>query len=106
MRRGVIESQGSKGFWVRVTDLKVLPNDAASFEPSQAPLSGEERKREKQVGASEFSNEACPSRRPQTSAARVCLLSDSARRGVLESHVKGSCWAVRFADPEPQYPSD
>ena len=27
-----------------MTDLKVLPSDDASFEPSQAPLSGKEKK--------------------------------------------------------------
>ena len=52
-RRGVLESQGSKGFWavrftdksrnIHVTDLKLLSSDAASFEPSQAPLSTRER---------------------------------------------------------------
>ena len=58
-RRGIIESQGSRGWWavrfadksrnIRVTDLKLLPSDDASFEPSQAPLST----REKEASASE-----------------------------------------------------
>ena len=53
-RRGVLESQGKRGCWavrfadrtrnIRVIDLKVLPSDAASFEPSQAPLSRKERR--------------------------------------------------------------
>ena len=53
-RRGVIESQANKGGWlvvrfadksrsIRGSDLRVLPSDAASFELSQAPLSGAER---------------------------------------------------------------
>ena len=46
--RGVLESHGNGGCWavrfadkssnIRATDLKLLPSDAASFEPSQAPL--------------------------------------------------------------------
>jgi len=66
MLRGVIESRvGRTSWWAvrfadksqnfRVTDLKVLPSDAASFEPSQAPQSGKERQREKQVSAAESS---------------------------------------------------
>ena len=52
-RRGVLESQGERGYWavkfadkshnIRVTDLKLLPSDTVSFEPSQAPLGWEER---------------------------------------------------------------
>jgi len=52
-RRGVIESQGKHGWWavrfadktrsIRASDLKVLPADTASFQPSQAPLSTVER---------------------------------------------------------------
>ena len=49
-RCGVLESQVAYGsFWavrfadrsrnIRVVDLTLLPSDAASFEPSQAPLS-------------------------------------------------------------------
>jgi len=48
-QRGVVESQGKSSWWAvrfadksrsyRVADLKLLPTDAASFEPSQAPLS-------------------------------------------------------------------
>ena len=65
-QRGVLDSQGYKGFWavrfadnsrrIHVADLKLLPSDAASFEPSQAPLSKEERQREKRMSADEFSN--------------------------------------------------
>ena len=55
LRRGVIESLCSNGnFWavrfadksrnIRATDLKLLPSDAASSEPSQAPLSSKEIK--------------------------------------------------------------
>jgi len=54
-RRGVLESQAKNGGWtvrfadrsrnIRVADLKVLPSDAASFEPSQAPMSVKERLR-------------------------------------------------------------
>ena len=63
-RRGVIESQANKYWAVRFADnsrnihmahLKVLPSDAASFEPSQAPLGKEERKREKRASAAETS---------------------------------------------------
>ena len=64
-RRGVIESQGKSGNWtvrfadkscnIRATDLKLLPSDAASFEPSQAPLSADERQRLKQASAAESS---------------------------------------------------
>ena len=64
-RRGVIESQGRSSYWavrfadksrnIRATDLKLLPSDAASFEPSQAPLSGVERQREKRASATETS---------------------------------------------------
>ena len=67
-RRGVLESQGKTCYWavrfadksrnIRVTDLhdlKLLPSDAASFEPSQAPLSGVERQREERARASESS---------------------------------------------------
>ena len=61
-RRGVIESEVPKsGYWVvrfadksrnvRVADLKLLPSDAASFEPSEAPLSCEERRREERASA-------------------------------------------------------
>ena len=59
-RRGVIESQGKSSCWavrfadksrIQVADLKLLPSDAASFEPSQAPLSWVER----QVSAPESS---------------------------------------------------
>jgi len=48
-RRGVLEFQGKTGYWtvkfadkspnIRADYLKLLPSDAASFEPSQAPLS-------------------------------------------------------------------
>ena len=65
-RRGVLESQALKGFWtvqfadksrnIRVTDLKLLPSDAASFEPSQAPLSGKEKK----ASATETSKRGLP----------------------------------------------
>ena len=41
---------------MHMRDLKLLPSEAASFEPSQAPLSAAERKREKQASASEASN--------------------------------------------------
>ena len=64
-RRGVIESSQATSYLVvrfadktqsfRATDLELLPSDAASFEPSQAPLSAVERQREKQMGASESS---------------------------------------------------
>ena len=47
-KRGVIESQTKNGFWtvrfadmscnIRAADLKLLPFDAASFDPSKAPL--------------------------------------------------------------------
>ena len=40
---------------IRVADLKVLPSDAASFEPSEAPLGAEERKQEKKLSAAESS---------------------------------------------------
>ena len=53
-RRGVIESQGKGGYWVvrfadkscniRTDYLELLPSDAASFEPSQAPLSAHEKR--------------------------------------------------------------
>ena len=36
---------------IRVADLKLLPSDAASFEPSQAPLSWEERRQEERASA-------------------------------------------------------
>ena len=62
-RRGFIESQAKGGYWtvrfaaesrnIRVTDLKLLPSDAASFEPPQAPLCWEERQREERASASE-----------------------------------------------------
>ena len=35
---------------------------------------------------------------PRHIGARVCLASDLARRGVLESQVRGGFWTVRFAD--------
>ena len=54
LRRGVIESQGNSSYWVvrfadktrniRVIDLILLLSDAASFEPSQAPLSVMEKR--------------------------------------------------------------
>ena len=55
MRRGVLESQAKSGdCWamqfadktcnIRTADLKVLSSDAASFEPSQAPLSAQEKR--------------------------------------------------------------
>ena len=53
-RRGVIESHANGGGWLivrfadksrRTTDLKSLSSDAASFAPSQAPLSFKERLR-------------------------------------------------------------
>ena len=54
-RRGVLESHGIKGYCavrfadksrnIRVTDLKLMPSDTASFEPSQAPLRVKERLR-------------------------------------------------------------
>ena len=63
-RCGVLESQ-VHGWWVvrfadksrniRAADLKVLPSDAASFEPSQAPLSSVDRQREKQASKTEAS---------------------------------------------------
>ena len=53
-RRGVLESQRKQGWWavrfadksrnIRVADLKLLPSDAASFEPSEAPLSADEKR--------------------------------------------------------------
>jgi len=65
LRRGVLESQGLKGYWavrfadksrnIRLADLKLMSSDAASFEPSQAPMSGVERQREKNVCANESS---------------------------------------------------
>jgi len=64
-RRGVLESKGNSSCWavrfadksrnIQVADLKLLPSDAASFEPSQAPLGKEERKREKRASANESS---------------------------------------------------
>ena len=64
-RRGVLESQTKGGYWavrfadksrnIRVADLKLLPSDAASFEPSQAPLSLKERRQEERSSASEAS---------------------------------------------------
>ena len=64
-RRGIVESQVGGPYWavrfvdksrnIKVTDLKLLSSDAASFEPSQAPHSWEERQREKQASASESS---------------------------------------------------
>ena len=69
-RRGVLESQAPKGFWavrfadksrnIRVNDLKLLPSDAASFEPSQAPLSASERQQEKKASATESSKRGLP----------------------------------------------
>ena len=60
-RRGVLESQAKEGWWAvlfadksrnfRAADLTLLPSDAASFEPSQAPLCWDE----KQVSAPESS---------------------------------------------------
>ncbi|KAJ1452797.1 hypothetical protein M885DRAFT_301846 [Pelagophyceae sp. CCMP2097] len=98
--RGVVESHASKGYWtvqftdksrnIRVNNLEVLPSDDATFEPSQAPPSGKEKQREAQVTAM--------AARGVQVGARVCLVSDSARRGVVVSHVSGGHWAVRFAD--------
>ena len=45
---------------IHVADLKLLPSDAASFEPSQAPLGWEKRKREKRASAAESSNQGLP----------------------------------------------
>ena len=55
-RRGILESIVARsGFWavrfadksfnVRVSELKMLPSDDASFELSQAPLSSKEKRR-------------------------------------------------------------
>jgi len=65
--RGVLESRVTKtNCWpvrfadksrnVHVNDLKLLPSDAASFEPSQAPLSA----REKEASAAESSKRGLP----------------------------------------------
>ena len=51
-RRGVIESQGNGAYWAvrfadksrHMRDLKLLPSRAASFEPSEAPLSAVEKR--------------------------------------------------------------
>ena len=115
-RCGVLESQiGRTGYWavqfadkslnIHVADIKVLPYDAASFELSQAPLGAAEKlaisessKRGLSVAAS---TNACIDVSNHFDGrhigARVCLASDSSRRGVLESRVK-SYWAVRLAD--------
>ena len=75
-RRGVLESQVVyTNFWavrfadksrnIRATDLELLPSDAVSFEPSQAPLSSVERK----ASVAESSKRGMSlSRRPLTSA--------------------------------------
>ena len=63
-RRGVLEPRVTKtNCWpvrfadksrnIQVADLKLLPSDTASFEPSQAPLSSKERDREKKASAAE-----------------------------------------------------
>ena len=74
-RRGVLESANGR-YWtvrfadksrnIRVDDLKLLPSDAASFEPSQAPLSAVERK----ACASESSKRGLPV------AASICEFSE------------------------------
>ncbi|KAJ1452961.1 hypothetical protein M885DRAFT_525368 [Pelagophyceae sp. CCMP2097] len=99
-RRGVVEAHVTGGYWavqfadtsrnIRVNDLEVLPSDDATFEPSQAPPSGREKEQEKRATA-------IAARAVQVGV-RVCLVSDSARRGVVESQVAGRCWAVQFAD--------
>jgi hypothetical protein len=75
---------------VHVKDLKVLPSDDATFEPSQAPLSALEKLQEKQA--------ATMAARAVQAGARVCLASDSARRGVVESQGGGAYWVVRYTD--------
>ena len=65
LRRGVLESQAKGGYFavrfadksrnMHMRDLKLLPSDTASFEPSQAPLSAAERQRENRASASESS---------------------------------------------------
>ena len=76
-RLGVLESQGTKGWWaariadkgrnILSTDLKLLSSDAASFEPSQAPLSAAER----QVSMSEYSKRGLSVAASTTSALSV-----------------------------------
>ncbi|KAJ1458110.1 hypothetical protein M885DRAFT_562235 [Pelagophyceae sp. CCMP2097] len=70
--------------------LEVLPSDDATFEPSQAPLSGAERKRMERA--------TTMAKRGVHVGIRVCLASDSVRRGVVESQGVGGWWVVRFAD--------
>jgi len=106
-RRGVLESQGTNCWAVRFADqtlffdatgLMLLPAEG-SFEPSQAPLSFAERSTLQTPSISEKPSIS----EPLWPGARVCLVSDSARRGVIESQANGGSskngyWTVRFAD--------
>ena len=91
---------------------ELLPLDVASFELSEAPLTSKERLREKRTSATESSKRGL-SVAASTSrvclvftrfdekhvGARVCLVGDSSRCGIIEPHVaNGSYWTVRFAD--------
>jgi hypothetical protein len=75
---------------IQLKDLEVLPFDDATFEPSRAPPGWAEKQQEKRATT-------MVTRAVQVGA-RVCLVSDSARRGVIESRVGNGYWAVRFAD--------
>ena len=89
LRRGVIESQGKSSGWIvrfadksrsfRVADLKLLPSDVASFEPSQAPLSAREILRAR--SSAPESTRKCFLARPEGTVAEGTAAEGTAARG-------------------------
>ena len=66
-------------------------------------------RKDKQPSLRSSRGKTCPKRRPllqcaanhyiaRRAGAQVCLEFDPARRGVIESHVGGGYWAVRFSN--------
>ena len=80
---------------IRATDLTLLSSDAASFEPSEAPLSWEERqasatessKRGLSVAASEYKCADCPNT-SMTGTLGPAFASRATRRGAASSSHK------------------
>ena len=64
---------------IRSTDLKLLPSDAASFEPSQAPLSFKERLRARSA-APESTRKRCLAP-PESTAAEGTAARDKSTEG-------------------------
>ncbi|KAJ1452387.1 hypothetical protein M885DRAFT_619979 [Pelagophyceae sp. CCMP2097] len=106
--KGTVESQtGTGGFWaikfadktryILLKHLTVLPA-TEDFEASDAPPSAKER--------NDAARDEERVRRGVQAGAKVALLSDASKRGVVEAKAGGGRWKVRFSDKICNVPSN